>query len=395
MNYSYNLQIQPTHEAVKELCGYIAELYPDFSKTESKDFGDNSILTKFSNGKNIIIAETDFKKKSCIISSDIPIDELALLYDQKEKTILSPDRADNMNSFLHFLKRPKAVKYLWIPVILVILSMIFIEPNILAIGPFAAIAFLALGAALGWIWLLPAIPAALLISHGKSEFASKAFTMSLPLFGAAFLTAFIFIPEGIRVHISDIVMIIGISLVDISEIIALIVLIYIAALPYMIIDDISASRREKLLGKKSSKLTTFLGWVYAVLGSAAIVILGTSVIGSQVPITPNVDLYQMKLEAETEKIAARYGSDMLKIAEYSAVHNVTDWEYCPDEKLKGSWRNVFSGDIDTELETDGSTVRFNCGADGEYCIDTETGMLYRDNIMYNIGVLCGGDEYEV
>lgn len=401
MQYSYKPMIRPTHEAVKELCENITKLYPAFSKTESKDYGDNSILTKFSDGKSLIIAETDFKEQTCIISSDIPLEELMTLYTQQEKTVRSVDRAERMNKKLFFpildlLKSLKAVKYVWVPLALIIISVAITKGEALHYGlQLLAEGYLGIGFLLGWIWLLPAIPVTMLTSYGKSEFVSKAVTMSLPLMGAAYLTAFFLIPEAVRMSILDIFQLAAFIVIYPTSIIGGIGTLYLIALPYMMIDDVCIIRRQHIHGKKPSGLHTFFGWLYAVFGSIAIVIIGTSVIDSQVPITPNVDLTLAQEEALTEKYAVLYGNDMLDIAEYALSHNVTDWEECPDESLESSWQHVFSGNIDSGLliDKDEQTVRFSCGRDGSFYVDTDTDELFKDSFHY-YSVPCGGGTYE-
>ncbi|MGN0695466.1 MAG: hypothetical protein ACI4J5_01730 [Oscillospiraceae bacterium] len=403
MQYSYKLTIPPAHEAVRELTENITTLYPGFSKTESKDYGDNAVLTKFSDGKAMIVAETDFKEQTCIISSDIPLKELIKLYVQEEKAVRSVDRADRMNkkwffSVLDLLKSLKAVKYIWVPAGIVI---IYITANIITSGSFyidigiylagaLLIAFL-----LGWIWLLPAIPVTMLTSYSKSGFVSKAVTMSLPLMSAAYLTANFLIPELTKVSLSDIYGLMMYGFYFPVFIIGSAPLIYLAALPYMIIDDLCISFRKELHGKKPSGLHTFYGWLYAVLGSIAVVIIGTSVIDSREPITPNVDLNIMYNEALTDKYAVLYGNDMLDIAEYALSHNVTDWEECPDESLESSCQHVFSGDIVSGLiiDKDEQTVRFSCGKDGDFLVNTDTDELYKDSFHY-YSVPCVGVAYD-
>lgn len=403
MHYSYKLMILPTHEAAKELCGYITKLYPGFSKTESKDYGDNSVLTKFSDGKALIIAETDFKEQTCIISSDIPLDELADLYTQQEKAVRSADRTERMNKkhffpVLELLKSLKGVKYVWVPagiVIIYIIANIIISGSFyIDIGIYPAGALL-IGFLLGWIWLLPAIPVTMLTSYSKSGFVSKAVTMSLPLMSAAYLTAFFLIPELTKASLAHIYVFMLYAFYEPIYIIGSSPLIYLAVLPYMIIDDLCTFLRKELHGKKPSGLHTFFGWMYAVLGSIGIVVIGTSVIDSREPITPNVDLNIMYNEALTDKYAKLYGNDMLNIAEYAMSHNISDWEECPDESLEYSWQHVFSGDIDSGLEISqiDQTVRFSCGKDGDFLVNTDTDELYKDSFHY-YSVPCGGDAYE-
>lgn len=391
---NYNIKLPAGQRTMSGLCAKIAELYPNIKLDEIKKYGDSSEMARLSDGENRITAELDTASGRVTLASDIPLKELYEHYyaleiesDDGGNAELSRHRAAERfrrlpSRFLGLFKKPAFIKYAVIPIALIAAcSLLYVDPFFYALLSAVGI-FLGLGAFLGWIWWLPVIPAALLSAYGKSGFVTKAITMSLLPMGAAYFSAVqfrigAFYWEEFRI------ILLGLGIFSFGSLLT----IYILLMPIMAIDDICQHRRKVIHGKGCSIGRSAAGWAYAVVGSAAIMLISFAV-GNYAD-SAEVQVGQMLYDAEAvcyatvrEKYDTFYGDDMQAVAEYAVRYGCTDWAECPDESLEASWTRLIEAGVYPYVELDGRYVKFTVKEYQTIYIETE--IMPREEDVYAV-----------
>lgn len=391
---NYNIKLPAGQRTMSGLCAKITELYPNIKLDEIKKYGDSSEMARLSDGENRITAELDTASGRVTLASDIPLKELYEHYyaleiesDDGGNAELSRHRAAERfrrlpSRLLGLFKKPAFIKYAVIPIALIAAcSLLYVDPFFYALLSAVGI-FLGLGAFLGWIWWLPVIPAALLSAYGKSGFVTKAITMSLLPMGAAYLGALQF-RTGTTAVEESLITLLEMGIFSFGSLLT----IYILLMPIMAIDDICQHRRKVIHGKGCSFWRSAAGWAYAVVGSAAIMLISFAV-GNYAD-SAEVQVGQMLYDAETvcystvrEKYDTFYGDDMQAIAEYAVRYGCTDWTECPDESLEASWTRLTEAGVYPYVELKGRAVIFTVKEYQTIYIETE--ILPREEDVYAV-----------
>lgn len=391
---NYNIKLPAGQRTMSGLCAKIAELYPNIKLDEIKKYGDSSEMARLSDGEKRITAELDTASGRVTLASDIPLKELYEHYyaleiesDDGGNAELSRHRAAERfrrlpSRLLGLFKKPAFIKYAVIPIALIAAcSLLYVDPFFYALLSAVGI-FLGLGAFLGWIWWLPVIPAALLSAYGKSGFVTKAITMSLLPMGAAYFSAVQF-RTGAFYWEEFRIILLGLGIFSFGSLLT----IYILLMPIMAIDDICQHRRKVIHGKGCSIGHSAAGWAYAVVGSAAIMLISFAV-GNYAD-SAEVQVGQMLYDAEAvcyatvrEKYDTFYGDDMQAVAEYAVRYGCTDWAECPDESLEASWTRLTEAGVYPYVELDGRYVKFTVKEYQTIYIETE--ILPREEDVYAV-----------
>lgn len=391
---NYNIKLPAGQRTMSGLCAKIAELYPNIKLDEIKKYGDSSEMARLSDGEKRITAELDTASGRVTLASDIPLKELYEHYyaleiesDDGGNAELSRHRTAERfrrlpSRLLGLFKKPAFIKYAVIPIALIAAcSLLYVDPFFYALLSAVGI-FLGLGAFLGWIWWLPVIPAALLSAYGKSGFVTKAITMSLLPMGAAYFSAVQF-RTGAFYWEEFRIILLGLGIFSFGSLLT----IYILLMPIMAIDDICQHRRKVIHGKGCSFWRSAAGWAYAVVGSAAIMLISFAV-GNYAD-SAEVQVGQMLYDAETvcystvrEKYDTFYGDDMQAIAEYAVRYGCTDWTECPDESLEASWTRLTEAGVYPYVELKGRAVIFTVKEYQTIYIETE--ILPREEDVYAV-----------
>lgn len=391
---NYNIKLPAGQRTMSGLCAKITELYPNIKLDEIKKYGDSSEMARLSDGENRITAELDTASGRVTLASDIPLKELYEHYyaleiesDDGGNAELSRHRAAERfrrlpSRLLGLFKKPAFIKYAVIPIALIAAcSLLYVDPFFYALLSAVGI-FLGLGAFLGWIWWLPVIPAALLSAYGKSGFVTKAVTMSLLPMGAAYLGALQF-RTGTTAVEESLITLLEMGIFSFGSLLT----IYILLMPIMAIDDICQHRRKVIHGKGCSFWRSAAGWAYAVVGSAAIMLISFAV-GNYAD-SAEVQVGQMLYDAEAvcyatvrEKYDTLCGDDMQAVAEYAVRYGCTDWAECPDESLEASWTRLIEAGVYPYVELDGRYVKFTVKEYQTIYIETE--ILPREEDVYAV-----------
>lgn len=391
---NYNIKLPAGQRTMSGLCAKITELYPNIKLDEIKKYGDSSEMARLSDGEKRITAELDTASGRVTLASDIPLKELYEHYyaleiesDDGGNAELSRHRAAERfrrlpSRLLGLFKKPAFIKYAVIPIALIAAcSLLYVDPFFYALLSAVGI-FLGLGAFLGWIWWLPVIPAALLSAYGKSGFVTKAITMSLLPMGAAYFSAVQF-RTGAFYWEEFRIILLGLGIFSFGSLLT----IYILLMPIMAIDDICQHRRKVIHGKGCSFWRSAAGWAYAVVGSAAIMLISFAV-GNYAD-SAEVKVGQMLYDAEAvcystvrEKYDTFYGDDMQAVAEYAVRYGCTDWAECPDESLEASWTRLTEAGVYPYVELKGRAVIFTVKEYQTIYIETE--ILPREEDVYAV-----------
>lgn len=391
---NYNIKLPAGQRTMSGLCAKITELYPNIKLDEIKKYGDSSEMARLSDGEKRITAELDTASGRVTLASDIPLKELYEHYyaleieaDDGGNAELSRHRAAERfrrlpSRLLGLFKKPAFIKYAVIPIALIAAcSLLYVDPFFYALLSAVGI-FLGLGAFLGWIWWLPVIPAALLSAYGKSGFVTKAITMSLLPMGAAYFSAVQF-RTGAFYWEEFRIILLGLGIFSFGSLLT----IYILLMPIMAIDDICQHRRKVIHGKSCSFWRSAAGWAYAVVGSAAIMLISFAV-GNYAD-SAEVQVGQMLYDAEAvcystvrEKYDTFYGDDMQAVAGYAVRYGCTDWAECPDESLEASWTRLTEAGVYPYVELKGRAVIFTVKEYQTIYIETE--ILPREEDVYAV-----------
>lgn len=392
---NYNIKMPAGQRTMSGLCSKITELYPNIKLDEIKKYGDSSEMARLSDGENRITAELDTASGRVTLASDIPLKELYDYYFALEKKAddgsnaeLSRHRAAERlrrlpSRFFGLFKKRAFIKYAVIPIALtVICSLLYHGEMSVYLFFLVGIMLLEFGVLAGWIWWLPVIPVLLLSAYGKSGFVTKTVTMSLLPMSAAYLCALQF-RTGTTVVEESLITLLELGIFSVGSLLT----IYVLLMPIMAIDDICQHRRKIIHGKGCSFWRSAAGWAYAVVGSAAIMLLSFAV-GNYADATESraeemlYDAEAVCYSAVREKYDTFYGDDMQAVAEYAVRYGCTDWTECPDESLEKSWTRLTEAGVYPYVELDGSSVKFTVK---EYqTIYVEAVILPREEDVYAV-----------
>ncbi|MCM1523178.1 MAG: hypothetical protein NC120_01860 [Ruminococcus sp.] len=357
MSIIYKLDLQPTEDAFKELVKKIAELYPEYAEGEKKTYADGSGYAKFQKGEYVITAERDLENKILSVTCDEELTELAELYRLKKKDIAHQDaqaffKSLSMGAWHFFFGTSRRIKFIFVPAVILLPVFVYILTNyggvyLIVLLEMVGGVFLAAAIALGWIWLIPGgiISAGIASVKTKTPFACKAAAMSLPVISAAYFVSHAaeYLPELADDFSEAVFYIPMLLLYDPLYISILLLIIYILALPYMIIDEIAGSVHKNNGGGRYKVWQSAIGWVYSAAAAAALT-AGCAYLAGSADISSDEALRNADRTLETAKyelIETKYHDDMQAVAEYALERSCFDWQECPDERLEEQWRKLF------------------------------------------------------
>lgn len=392
---NYNIKLPAGQRTMSGLCAKIAELYPNIKLDEIKKYGDSSEMARLSDGEKRITAELDTASGRVTLASDIPLKELYEHYyaleiesDDGGNAELSRHRAAERfrrlpSRLLGLFKKPAFIKYAVIPIALtVICSLLYHGEMSVYLFFYVGLMLVEFGVLAGWIWWLPVIPVLLLSAYRKSGFVTKAVTMSLLPMGAAYLGALQF-RTGTTAVEESLITLLEMGIFSFGSLLT----IYILLMPIMAIDDICQHRRKVIHGKGCSFWRSAAGWAYAVVVSAAIMLISFAV-GNYADSAED-RVAKMLYDAEAvcyatvrEKYDTLCGDDMQAVAEYAVRYGCTDWAECPDESLEASWTRLIEAGVYPYVELDGRYVKFTVKEYQSIYIETE--ILPREEDVYAV-----------
>lgn len=353
MKYSLIIDTRASSESFSTLKKAITELYPDFSFEKTIRAEGKSETAIYARGDERICAEINYEKQEVRVSSDIPMPELAEFFKLSKKAAMEY-MCDRVK--LRPLQNPRFRKYVIIPAVLLLASTI---TYIIASFPYfdfdtlilpillSAVVVRILAPVLGWIWFIPALPAAIAAACFKKGKLYKFIVTAIPLLSAirlcitypdicaAIYKSIPYIPEKL----------LYIVLTD-FEIVIVFLIIYVIALPYMITDDIAGAVCEYSGSKRPRKLFSALCWTVSVIVSiAAVCISGHfAFIENEKEEAERITVLAEEQEnrsREYDRIYEEYGADMTAVAEYSAEHRYYDWYNCPEPVMEPVWERLF------------------------------------------------------
>lgn len=347
MGYTYIINKNPTGSDFRELCKRIPELYPDYERTGGKKYADGAENVRWKKGGLQITVELEADPAVLTVNSDAALPELEREYRINDKKRKVHSQREQFYSFFHKLTENSVrVKFLGIPLtIFVVYSLLMLAAcalwedfsAIFAI-PLVPLALLGvLYVILGWVWLIPAGIAIHSAARLKSPLIVKLFISLLPALSVAYSCKY-FDLTYYSDEIFGLLPILPLSLP----------LLYIAALPYLAVDEIACRRLEKITGKRPKAKTSVICWILSFIAAAG-VLAGTAEFERNFGSTEqNHAAYNAQYSADSryedaqrELIFDRFGSDIYAVAAYSFTENCTDWRECPDKSLEASWRRLF------------------------------------------------------
>lgn len=363
MKYSLIIDTHASSESFNTLKKAITELYPDFSFEKTIRTDGESETAIYAGGDKRICAEINYENREVRVSSDIPIPELAEFFKLSKKAAAKEYTRDRVK--LHPFQNPRFWKYVIIPAVLLLASTIIC---IIASFPYFGFDMLVLpillsavsmgisAPVLGWIWFIPVLPAAIAAACFKKGKLYKFIAAAMPLLGAIRLCiAYPDICAEVYESIPYIPEALLYSVLSDFEIVIVFLIMYVLALPYMIIDDIAGAVCEYSGGNRPRKLFSAMCWTVSVIVSTAAVCIS----GHFVSIENNrEEAERMTVLAEEreehsreyDRIYEEYSADMTAIAEYSSEHRYYDWYNCPDPAMEPVWERLFlSGNADSSL----------------------------------------------
>ena len=361
MKYSLITDTRASSESFSTLKKAITELYPDFSFEKTVRAEGESETAIYARGDERIFAELNYGTHEVRVSSDIPVPELAEFFKLSRKAAEKEYVHDRIK--LISFKSPRFWKYVIIPAALLLVPAIILIIEYfdfeMLILPILLSAWMVpiLASALGWIWFIPVLPAAIAAARFKKGKLYKLIVTAMPLVSAVRLC--IAYPDTCGSVYQSMPYILEALLYALRgaylEIVILLLFMYILALPYMITDDIAGAVCENNGGKRPRKRFSALCWTVSVVVSiVAVCISGHfAIIENQ-----KQEAEQMTVLAEERKERSReydriyeeYGLDMIVAAKYSADHRYYDWYNCPDSAMKPVWERLFlSGNANSRL----------------------------------------------
>ncbi|MDE6596993.1 MAG: hypothetical protein K2K44_13415 [Oscillospiraceae bacterium] len=351
MKYSLITDTRASSESFNTLKKVITELYPDFSFEKTVRTEGESEMAVYARGDERICAEINYENREVRVSSDIPMPELAEFFKLSKKAATKEYVSDRIN--LRPFKNPRFWKYVIIPAALLLASTIicvvssfpYFDFEMLILPLLMPVMLVGIFApALGWIWFIPVLPAAIAAACFKKEKLYKLIVTAMPLLSAVRLC--IAYPDICAELYESIPYIPEALLYAFFVIVIVLFIIYVLALPYMITDDIAGAVCEHSGGKRPRKRFSALCWTVSVIVSiTAVCISGHfAVIENKIEEEERITVLAEEREdrsREYDRIYEEYGADMTAVAEYSAEHRYYDWYNCPDPVMKSVWERLF------------------------------------------------------
>ncbi len=271
MTYTYIISKNPTQEDFKALCKRIGELYPEYEKRDGKKYADGAENVRWEKGELAITAELEASPSVLTVISDSVLPVL-------EKECRLKDRRERGFFYNAFLRSGARVKFLLIPAIIytgwvLFLSLLcFTDLSYFSIGErvmaivLPVPAMLYLGRIFGWIWLIPAGAAVIWAARFKNPVIIKLVTAVLPVVSTVHACIFFDLGD----YADSIFWTLFILPVSLP-------VLYMAALPYLAVDEIACRRLLQLTDERPSKTMSVICWVLSFAASAA-VLWGFSVV---------------------------------------------------------------------------------------------------------------------
>lgn len=352
MKYSLITDTRASSESFSTLKKAITELYPDFSFERTIRTEGESETAIYVRGDERICAEINYEKREVRVSSDIPMPELAELFKLSKKAA-EKEYIRGRVKLRPLFQNPRFRKYVIIPAVLLLAStIIYVIASLpyfdfeTLILPLVLSAFLVrvFAPALGWIWFIPVLTAAIAAACFKRGKLYKLIAAVMPLLSAVRLCiAYPDICAAVYEYMPEALLY---SFLTFPEIVSVFLIIYVLALPYMITDDIAGAVCENSGGKRPRKLFSALCWTVSVIVSiTAVCISGHfAVIENEKEEAERITVLaeeREELSREYDRIYEEYGADMTAVAEYSAEHRYYDWYNCPEPAMKPVWERLF------------------------------------------------------
>lgn len=354
MKYSLITDTRASSESFSTLKKAITELYPDFSFEKTIKADGESETAIYARGDERICTEINYENREVRVSSDIPMPELAELFKLSKKAAAKEYTRGRVK--LRPSQNPRFWKYVIIPAVLLLASTIIC---IIASFPYfgfdalilpillSAVSVSIFAPALGWIWFIPALPAAIAAACFKKGKLYKFIAAAMPLLGAIRLCiAYPDICAEVYESIPYIPEALLYSVLTGFEIVVVFLIMYVLALPYMITDDIAGAVCEYSGGKRPRKLFSALCWTVSVIVSiAAVCISGHfAFIENNREEAERITVLaeeRKERDLEYDRIYEEYGADMAAVAEYSSEHRYYDWYNCPEPVMEPVWERLF------------------------------------------------------
>lgn len=351
MVHTYVFKDGATGADFNRLCRRIDRIAPGYKREEEQCFDEGVRGIRWVQGERVILAEIEPAYKAVTVYSDVPLPKLGELLERWKK------RGGIRKIFSRFavLARSawfaRAVKYVLLPLLItaaaaavsvsasvgfaLMMFFIFIETAAWVLS--GSILF-------GWWLLIPGGAAVVTMADRKMERAVWWTAAALPAVSAVYactlyrdiMPAFM---GGLPWRYP----------------LAVLLNLYMAAFPYLIIGDMAKSRLKKAGAETGGMGNLLPGFAMAALavsvmicfsGAADNYLKSREAIGELA-----VGEAQMQLDnARAELTVKKYGSDMEAVAAYAVEKNLEDWSECPDESLEEQWERLFAvGAADTNI----------------------------------------------
>lgn len=275
MTYTYFISKNPTREDFKALCKRIDELYPEYEQRDGKKYADGAENARWEKGELAITAELEAAPAVLTVTSDEALPELEREYRLKDKERRMHGRREQQFFYDLFFSSGARVKFLLIPGIIYAVyaflgitmsGHISVGEAILGLVLAIPRTLFDLGMIFGWLLLIPAGAAVIWAARFKNPVIIKLLMAVLPVLSTVYACIF----EHLGYYADFILW----SLV-IFPFISLPVL-YIAALPYLAIDEIACRRLLKLTGERPSAKMSVICWALSFGVSAAVLAFAES-----------------------------------------------------------------------------------------------------------------------
>ncbi|MDE7295373.1 MAG: hypothetical protein K2N72_13195 [Oscillospiraceae bacterium] len=269
MTYTYVIVKDPTNEDFKALCKRIGELYPGYEQKGGKKYADGAENARWEKGEFAITAELEATPAVLTVTSDEELPELEREYRLKEKERRKHERRERRLFYNTFMGSSARVKFLLIPGIIFVWFAVnlitvfgdwYSDPTDFVIDYFFTVVGIVSNfwTFLGWLWLLPAGAAVIWAARFKNPVIIKLLTAALPVLSVVYGC----MRFGMRVaEIFFGSLFIGYASLPVM---------YMAVLPYLVIDEIACRRLLKLTGERPSKTMSVICWVLSFAASAAV-----------------------------------------------------------------------------------------------------------------------------
>lgn len=385
MKYSLITDTRASSESFSTLKKAITELYPDFSFERTIRTEGESETAIYARGDERICAEINYEKREVRVSSDIPMPELAELFKLSKKAAEKESIRDRVK-LRPLFQNPRFWKYVIIPAVLLLAStIIYVIASLpyfdfeTLILPVVLSAFLVrvFAPALGWIWFIPVLTAAIAAACFKRGKLYKLIAAVMPLLSAVRLC--IAYPDICAAVYENMPYISEALLYAKFEIVIVFLIIYVLALPYMITDDIAGAVCENSGGKRPRKLFSALcRTVSLIVSITAVCISGHfAVIENEKEEAERITVLseeREELSREYDRIYEEYDADMISVAEYSVEHRYYDWYNCPEPAMKPVWERLFLSEnayTDLAFSEEGGYMQILFGSSFAYQIYPE------------------------